>query len=252
MKIAAFLLSAALLFAQPKPAISPADFGKWESLGQATLSPDGKWLAHDIARSNGTYELRVSETATGKAKVAAFGKEAAFSSDSRWVAYAVGVSDAEEEKLKKAKKPVQNKLGIMDLTTGATVSVDDVSAFAFSDEGAWIAFRRYPPVRPTGAAAAPPDPQADPAGATLTVRNLATGLDATFGNVTSFAWQEKGTRLAMTVGVDGRAGNALQAFDPARGELKTLDSGPALFTGARVAQGIGRSGRAAVEEGSGL
>src|ERR1700730_14295127 len=33
----------------------------------------------------------------------------------------------------------------------------------------------------------------------------------------------------MTVGVEGRAGNALQLFDPARGELKVLDSGPAVF-----------------------
>lgn len=231
MKIATILFCAWTAFAQTKPAITPADMAKWEALGPATLSPDGKWLAHVVTRGNGTSELRISDTSTEKAKpkVAAFGKEAAFSADSRWVAYAIGVAEAEEEKLKKARKPVQNKLGMMDLTAGTTSSIDDVSSFAFSDEGSWIAFRRYPPARPAGAPA--PDPQADPVGATLTVRNLQNGLDTTFGNVTSFAWQEKGTRLAMTIGVEGRAGNSLQLFDPAKGELKVLDSGPAVFTG---------------------
>ncbi len=226
MKFATLLLYAALLSAQPKPAITPADFGKWESLGPSALSPDGKWLAHVVTRGNGTSELRIA--GAGSPKIAAFGKEAAFSADSRWVAYAIGMSDADEEKLKKARKPVQNKLGIMDLGSGATSSVDDVASFAFSDEGSWLAFRRYPPARP--ATAPPPDPQADPTGATLTVRNLQTGIDTTFGNVTSFAWREKGTHLAMTIGVEGRAGNALQVYDPARGELKVLDSGPAVFT----------------------
>jgi dipeptidyl aminopeptidase/acylaminoacyl peptidase len=229
MKSVALLFCVTVLSAQPKPAITPADMGKWEALGAASLSPDGNWLAHNITRGNGTYELRIAGVATGKSKSAAFGRDAAFSSDSRWAAYTIGVTEAEEDKLKKAKKPVQNKLGIMDLGSGATTSVDDVSSFAFSDEGAWLAFRRYPPARPAGAPA--PDPQADPLGATFTVRNLQTGVDATFGNVTSFAWQDKGTHLAMTIGVEGRAGNALQVFDPAKGELKTLDSGAAVFTG---------------------
>src|SRR5258706_11882311 len=125
-----FLVLAAALTAaaQPKPAITPADYGKWETLGATVLSPDGKWLAAPIRRSNGTSELRVHPVAGGAAKVAAFGSAAEFSSDSRWVAYAVGMSDTDEEKLKKAKKPVQNKLGIMDLGTGTTSSVDDVQS----------------------------------------------------------------------------------------------------------------------------
>src|SRR6266436_333746 len=98
----------ALLTAQTKPVIQPADFGKWETLGQVVLSPDGKWLAQPIRRTDGTFELRVSPTAGGKTHVAAFGIEPAFSADSRWVAYAIGITEAEEDKLKKAKKPVQS------------------------------------------------------------------------------------------------------------------------------------------------
>ncbi|MBZ5729056.1 MAG: prolyl oligopeptidase family serine peptidase [Acidobacteriia bacterium] len=222
------LVWGALSFAQPKPAITPADYGKWETLGPGTLSPDGKWLAHAIRRADGTFELRVSPTAGGKTKTAAFGTNAAFSADSRWVAYAIGVSDAEEQKLKKAKKPVQLKMGVMDLGSDAVSSVDDIDSFAFSDRACYLAFHRYPPAPKNPPA--PDAPPAEPVGAALTVRDLPSGADTTFGNVTGFAWQDKGTHLAMTIGVEGRAGNALQLFDPAHAELKVLDSGPALFT----------------------
>jgi len=90
MKRSALVLMLAALAAaqtQPKPVITPADYGKWETLGQGVLSPDGKWLAYPITRSDGTFELRVSPSAGGRAKVAAFGRDPAWSADSRWVAY---------------------------------------------------------------------------------------------------------------------------------------------------------------------
>src|SRR5205807_7670400 len=149
------------------------------TLGQAVLSPDGQWLAAPIRRTNGTYELRISPTDGGKPQIAGFGTEPAFSSDSRWVAYTVGVSEADEEKLKKAKKPVQSKLGIMELATGKGSVIDDVAGFAFSCQDAFLAFRRYPPA--PRSPPAPDAPPADPTGATLTVRDLRTNIETTSG-----------------------------------------------------------------------
>src|ERR1700685_2859094 len=65
-KTLSFLLLAAfvqLAGAQAKATLTPADYGKWETLGQATLSADGKWLAHEIRRTDGNNELRVVSTA---------------------------------------------------------------------------------------------------------------------------------------------------------------------------------------------
>src|SRR5579862_8414520 len=142
-----WVFAAALSSAQPKPAIQPSDYGKWETMGQTVLSADGKWLAAPIKRTNGTSELRIHPTGGGKALVAAGGTEPMFSANSLWAAYAIGYTEAEEDKLKKAKKPVQLKLGIMDLTTGAAVTIDDVASFAFSDQDGYLAFRRYAPVK---------------------------------------------------------------------------------------------------------
>src|SRR5271165_2474579 len=147
-----FVLALSLpLAAQPKPSIAPADYGKWETLGNGVFSPDGKWLAYPIRRADGTYELRISSTAGGKTQIAKLATDPAFSSDSRWIAYAIGVSESDAEKAPAARKP-QNKLGLMDLSTGTATTVDDITAFAFSDRGVFLAMRRY---GPRGAAANP-------------------------------------------------------------------------------------------------
>jgi hypothetical protein len=130
------------VFAQPKPVLTPADYGKWETLGQGSLSPDGKWLAHEIRRTDGNNELRVSPTAGGKTHVIPFCSAAAFSADSQWLACETTVSEAEQDRLRKARRPVQNKLSILELTSGAVTTVDDVQTFAFAGEKADVAFRR--------------------------------------------------------------------------------------------------------------
>src|ERR1017187_10262034 len=227
-------------FAQPKPTLTPADYAKWETLVQGTLSSDGKWLAHEIRRTDRNDELRVSATAGGKTYVVAFCSAAAFSADSLWLACETTVSEAEQDGLRKARRPIQNKLSVLDLATGATQSIDDVQSFAVAGEKPCGALRRYPPARDPvpapaanaaaggrgggggrgGAGGQGGDTEIDPVGSALTVRNLATGIDTTFGGVTSYSWQENGTNLAMAIGIEGRAGNALQVFDPRAGSLR--------------------------------
>jgi dipeptidyl aminopeptidase/acylaminoacyl peptidase len=228
-------------FAQVKPTLKPADYGKWETLGAATLSPDGKWISHEIRRTDGNNELRVTSVSGGKPVTIAFCSGAAYSFDSHWLACESTVSEAEQDRLKKASKPAaHNKLQILEFATGTITGIDDVPAFAFSGDGAYIAFPRYGGSTGNGGGGrggrggSDSAEGKDPVGVTLTIRNLATGVDTTFGNATSFSWQDSsvtpGSILAMTIGVEGRVGNALQVFDPKSGSLKVLDSGPAVFS----------------------
>jgi hypothetical protein len=202
------LLLTPLVFvqAQSKPAPTPADYGKWETLvspprfgggASSSLSPDGKWLAYGINRSNGNNELRITNIADGSVKTAAFGAQTAFSADSKWVAYSMGYSEAQQDKMRKDRKPIQNKLGLMNLTTGEQTTIDGVASFAFSPTGTWLAMRRYPPEKPgatagadaaagggrggRGGAGGGGDDADDenPVGATLIVRQLSTGRDTT-------------------------------------------------------------------------
>jgi hypothetical protein len=91
---------------------------------RSDLSPDGKWLAYSIRRVSTDEELRVASlTGARKDIVAAFGRRPAFSDDSKFLAYVIGISESEQDKLKKAKKPVEDQLGILNLSTGETVVI---------------------------------------------------------------------------------------------------------------------------------
>ena len=240
MTFAPLALVLALLAQAPLQPPSPADFGQWERLAPAGdrggLSPDGRWLAYAITRTNGENELRVTAVADGTTKAIAFGAQPAFSSDSKWLAVAVGVSEAQQEKLRKEKKPVRRKLTLVDLAAGAVTTIDNVDSFAFSADGRQLLMRHYGPERPAAnrgeseAPAAGPDPEETP-GVTVVVRDLASGRDTTFGNVGESAWQTKGRLLALTIAAEDRTGNGVQLFDPASGTLRVLDSASARYLG---------------------
>jgi dipeptidyl aminopeptidase/acylaminoacyl peptidase len=239
---AALLIAASLVTGtttvrtQMKPAPTPADFGRWETLAPAGarggLSPDGAWLAYAINRSNRDNELRIARIADGTTKVAVFGSQPAFSSDSQWIAYAIGYSEAQEEKLRKDKKPVHRKLGLINLASGEIVTIDGIESFAFDASGTHLAMRRYAPERPAGRDAAPAaEDSEEVAGATLIVRTLATARDATFGNVADYAWQDKGRLLAVAINAEEKTGNGVQVFDPESGTLRVLDSSATTYAG---------------------
>ncbi len=239
-----YFIQAIIGAAQTKPPLAPADYGQWETLSATALSPDGKWLAYGVNRSNRNNELRISGVGGGEPKVAAFGSQPIFSSDSRWVVYGIGYSEAQEEKLRKERKPVHRKLGLLNLNSGEQVVVDGIESFAFSANGAFLAMRRYPPERrdATGPGAGPNSgPNSEPAGemdappgATLIVRDLASGRDTAFGNVAEYSWQDltrRGRLLALTISAEDKTGNGVQLYDPETGALRALDSSSSIYSG---------------------
>src|SRR5579864_4127418 len=201
------IFAASLALAQTKPTLKPADYGRWETLGAATLSPDGHAIAYEIRRVDGDNELRVGTTADSKSKAIAFCNGPAFSADSKWLACISGVSETEQERARKANRPLENKLQILDVASGAVTTIDGVQSFAFSLEGEYLAFRHYGANRENAASAGgrggnggggrggrgggAAASENDPAGTALVVRNLATNVDTTFGNVTSYSWADK-------------------------------------------------------------
>lgn len=210
---------------QQKPTLVPADYDRWETPGSATFSPDGHWLAYPITRVDGDQELRYRALAPDSTRTVKHGRNAEFSADSRWLAYSIGVSEKEREALEKASKPVRSKLGLVDLRTGATVTVDDIASFAFSGDGRYLALRGY---MPEGRKSK---------GLDIIVRELATGRHTSLGNVADFRWQERGRLLAMIIDAEGRLGNGIQLYDPATGSLRMLESDTASYTGLTWREG---------------
>jgi dipeptidyl aminopeptidase/acylaminoacyl peptidase len=243
--LASVLILASSVAASPqtKSPVAPADYGQWESFTREfpgrpdngiVLSPDGKWLAYVIVRSNRNNELRITNIADGAAKVAAFGTQPVFSSDSRWVAYSVGYSEAQEEKMRKEKKPVHRKLGLLNLATGEQTVAEDIDSFNFSPTGTYLAMRHYPPEKKDKPDAATPNEADEIQSSTLIVRQLSTGHESSFANVSEYGWQDQekhGTLLAFAINAEDRAGNGVQLFDSQTGNLRALDSAASLYRG---------------------
>ena len=197
------------------------DFGKWETFYRSSLSPDAAWLAVPINRVNDEDELRVRRVADPDSViVVAYGSGATFSADGRWLAYSIGVGEDERERLQEQKKPVRSDLGLVDLRSGESVEVEEVSSFAFSADGRFLAMRRYAP-----------EGDRDAEGVDLVVRELATGVDVNFGNVSDFGWRDDGALLAMVVDAEGMAGNGVRLYAPGTGTIRQLVSAPARFSG---------------------
>jgi dipeptidyl aminopeptidase/acylaminoacyl peptidase len=237
--------------AQTKPIPTFADYGKWEVLTPSSVrggfSPDGRFVAYAINRSNRNNDLVIATLADGSKKVIPFGSGAVFSADSKWAAYSIGVSEAEQDKLRADRKPVQNKLGLLNLATGEATTVDSIETFSFSPDGAYLALRPYAETAtpaPGGGASAgggrDAAPGADAATATeersgsaLIIRELVRGTETTFGYVSQFAWQEADLAhlVAFAISAPSRTGNGVQLFDPASGVLQVLDSSPSIYVG---------------------
>ncbi|MCY3705125.1 MAG: prolyl oligopeptidase family serine peptidase [Gammaproteobacteria bacterium] len=203
--------------AQQRPTLTPDDYGRWETLGQATLSPDGLWLAVGISRVNDEAELRIHRTDSDSVVVVPFGRSPRFSEDGAWLAYVIGISPDEREALQERREPVRNDMGLLNLRTGEQETIEDISSFSFSGDGRHLALRRYEPE------------EQESAGADAIVRSLASGASISFGNVGALAWQDEGYLLAMTVDAEDRVGNGVRLYDPESGRISSLDTDDAEY-----------------------
>ncbi len=194
-------------------ALTTEDYGKWERLSAATLSPDGAWFVYRITRNNEENELRIVRLADDATWVIPFGTAPQFSDDGAWLAYPIEPSEDKKAELREADRPVRNDLGLFRIATRDTLRVAEVASFAFSGDGGFLAMERYKS-----------EEAEDEVGSDLVVRDLESGADISFGNVSQFAWSEEGHLLAMILSTSGGAGNGVQLFDPASGVLRPLDS----------------------------
>ena len=215
-----FFVLFAFVFANTGMAQKPltvADYGQWESLGfSSTFSNDGNWFLYDIRRNNDKNEIRLHHLTDNTLKVLPEGSRAQFSANSQWLGYFINPT---AEARKKSKKPLRSQFRLLNLNSTDSLTIEDVNAFSFSDDSQFLAMKHYT------ASGKKSD------GADLIVKNLQTGKVFNFGNVSDFAWQEKGSLLAMIIDADGKAGNGVQLFDAKSSVLQILDSKEAVYSG---------------------
>jgi dipeptidyl aminopeptidase/acylaminoacyl peptidase len=205
----------ATLIAQAKPTLAAKDLGQWESLSQPRLSANGEWLAYAIARNSEENELRLRGARSDSTIVITYGQSAAFSPDSRWLGYLVGVSPKERDRLQKERRPIRTAFGLRNLATGEVTSIADVTGFTFNQTGGFVAVTK---VAAEGKKVSE-----------VTIIDLTRGARYTFGNVAEQAWSEAKPLFAFTVVMDGNAGNNVSVFDGATGVSRVLDTSSSVY-----------------------
>lgn len=230
--------------------IELADSLAWKRIASPSVSPDGQWFAHKLTPNEGDSEVVLRRISDGKEWRFPVGEsqggggffggaatDVVFSDDSKWFAFTISPTFKEGKRLKKERKPLQNKVAVINLATEKKVEFDKIKRFSFSAENAaWIALHTY------GAApAGPPAPAAPATGSTpaperatgsdLILHELATGNQLNVGNVADFAFNKKGDWLAWTIDANEKIGNGIQARNMTTGAVLPLDSDKASYRG---------------------
>jgi dipeptidyl aminopeptidase/acylaminoacyl peptidase len=190
------------------------DLMKFRQIRNASISEDGAWVAYVLVPDRGDSEGVVRSTTTNALFRIERGSEPVISADGQWVAAAITPTLEEREKVRAKRrksgsrndddKP-QNGMSLLDLGTGTEQRIEKVEAFAFSDDGGWLAFRhceekKKPENGSDDESEDDREKKKKPKlGTTMTLRDLTTGEDVTIEHVIDFAFAEQAPILVYAV-----------------------------------------------------
>jgi dipeptidyl aminopeptidase/acylaminoacyl peptidase len=234
--------------------MTAADLKAWKSIRTPVVSSDGKWFAYVLSPNEGDATVVVRQTAAGATEqrfsigepptgapnpfgAAAAPAMLAISGDSKFVAFTIYPSEREARRLRQQRRPVQNKVAVVNLATGQKTEFDKIRRFAFSGEKpqviALYGYAAEPPAaagndRAAGAGAGATLERRSE-GADLLLYSLETGSVFNIGNVADFAFDESGSYLAYAIDAQEQIGNGLQLRDLRTDVVRVLDSDQALY-----------------------
>jgi dipeptidyl aminopeptidase/acylaminoacyl peptidase len=202
------------------------DYALWRSVGQTSLSPDGRWVTYAYSRREVDDSLFIRPRTGGDPHVVVRGSGPQFSADSRWVAYYV--NPKEEEGGRGGQAPAggggggrgqgggggqARALELFNLQTQDTVRWENVQSFGFADAGGALVVKK----RKT-------DSDAEHDGTDLVIRNLSSGEEELLAYVGEFALDEAGGRLAYTLDTPEGESNGVHLLDLGSRARRVLDA----------------------------
>lgn len=216
-------------YAQEEKAPKPMDWKdipSWKSIStnSVNISPDGKWMAYAMLQVEGDGELIIKKTddpsykKTYKVGSSNF-VSMAFSQDSKWIAFKEYPTEKEKKANLKAKKPLSEKVILLNLADDKKTEFDKVSNFSFNGEMSSHLALNLTKEGTNG----------DAKGSDLLLVKLSTGVKQNMGNVLEFSFNKSGTHLAYTVDAANQSGNGIYLMNVNNGTTQVLDSDAASY-----------------------
>jgi dipeptidyl aminopeptidase/acylaminoacyl peptidase len=217
--IFAFIIfSFSIVVAQQKKNLTPDDYGKWQSIGASEISPNGEWVAYQITVAEDNDTLFLTNRNTNKIYKLAFASSPEFSKDNKWIAFRIGMPFKDAEKLREDSKPIEYKMGLLNLETGRKETIQNINRFGFSRNGKFLAVYINAPK------------ENKDKGSVLLLRNLGDSSTRTIGNVTEYAFNKKSDYISYVVESANAAGNSVELFNLNTYVLKVLASDTLKFS----------------------
>ncbi|MEM1125121.1 MAG: prolyl oligopeptidase family serine peptidase [Bacteroidota bacterium] len=189
-----FALFVVLLLTAPvhaQQAMTFEDVMRFRDLHDPVIAADGSWIAYGVAPDRGDGEAVVQAVDADTRYVIAQASDPQLTPDGAWAALRFNPTMAALEEAPSKAKP-QPGLVLLETATGAETRLDSIRAFAFSDDGRWLAMHHIAPE--DTAISTDRD-----LGAPMTLRELATGRTITVDHVRTFAFSPDGAHVAYTI-----------------------------------------------------
>ncbi len=194
--------------------VTPDDYSKWQTLGSASITDDGKWVAWSIRMVDGDDSLFIRNNGTGKLYSYPLSSGISFSSDSKWAAMRIGYSEKETERLQEQKKPVRYKVRLLNLAEGTEKIYENIESFYFTRDPSHLIMSGYAGESRTR---------------DLFLCHLATGRLKNIGNISESSVNRAGTKLAYIVSAEDKKGNGVELLNLSDYSITFLDNDTATY-----------------------
>ena len=116
------------------------DVMKFEDITSSAISSRGNWIIYSVAPDRGDGHVVAQSMSGFPSYTLSTASQPIISANEQWVAARRDVALAVQ--LKDPKKAPKAGLYLLSLADGSVVEYDSVSAYEFSNDGKWLAFRQ--------------------------------------------------------------------------------------------------------------
>lgn len=231
----------------PKRALTHNDYDSWRSLSGSQISADGRYIAYSLIPQDGDGEIVVRQIATGReyrqprgwrqpvplpddpeaaqAAVANLNRATrlTFTADSRFLIFTIepdkqDVLNGRREKKKPEEMP-RNALGIINLESGGLSRIEQVKNFQVPENGSgYIAVLLEGKSKPEETTSNEGKEKKE-YGTNLVLRELLSGKDSVYSDVSEYSFSKDGLTLLFTVAARDESKNGLFVVKRDRDEL---------------------------------